>query len=249
VRDYIGVLDRDKSNRRFAKALMASTAIHALVAGALAMASPWQGPTSAGPRRSSDAVIWVAGVEDATDFPYWDEPERPLDEPEPDEPVLVEEPLPTVAPTRSEPRLDPAPVADSDHVWELLRDRTFARPAPPPEDPAHATELASAPTPAPEPEATAGPSTEEPLLLHRPAPRYPRNAQRMGWQGTVLCRLTVLPDGSVERVAVLASCGHTILDDAAVAALLRWRFRPGVGRGSAAPWVTRHRVTFRLPEG
>ena len=222
---------------------MASTGIHALVAGALAAASPWEAPSNASSRRSREAVIWVAGVEGLSGFPRWVELERPLDEPDPEEPVLVEEESQAPVPV-PDPRLDPEPVADVDPLREIPLDRTFARPAPQPR-----TRTSEDRVRASESEAAAAPPTTEPLLIHCPAPRYPRNAQRLGWQGTVLCRITVRPDGSVERVVVMKSCGHRILDDAAVEALLLWCFRPGSRGGFPETREVLHRVSFRLPEG
>jgi len=57
-------------------------------------------------------------------------------------------------------------------------------------------------------------------------PAYPAGALARREQGTVLIRLFIAPDGSVARVATLASSGYPELDGAAAAALARWHFLP-----------------------
>ncbi|WP_232287426.1 energy transducer TonB [Anaeromyxobacter dehalogenans] len=48
---------------------------------------------------------------------------------------------------------------------------------------------------------------------------YPAAAELMGWSGTVRVGFTILTDGSVADVRVLASSGHGVLDRAALAAV------------------------------
>ncbi len=57
-------------------------------------------------------------------------------------------------------------------------------------------------------------------------PVYPRIARESGWEGTVLVRLSVQPDGSPDFITVRKSSGHPVLDHAAVDAIKRWRFLP-----------------------
>jgi TonB family protein len=59
-------------------------------------------------------------------------------------------------------------------------------------------------------------------------PDYPRTAQEAGWEGTVMLRVEVLPDGNAGSVSVQRTSGHAILDDAALTAVQRWRFRPAM---------------------
>jgi protein TonB len=59
-------------------------------------------------------------------------------------------------------------------------------------------------------------------------PDYPRSAQEAGWEGTVMLRVEVLPDGNAGRVSVQRTSGHAILDDAALTAVQRWRFSPAM---------------------
>jgi len=64
-----------------------------------------------------------------------------------------------------------------------------------------------------------------PLLLSRVTPDYPRQARRQGVEGLVVLEAILNLEGQIEDdIKVLQSV--PLLDDAAVQALRRWRFRP-----------------------
>jgi len=63
-------------------------------------------------------------------------------------------------------------------------------------------------------------------------PEYPRQARRRGWQGVVDLRLRLNGAGRVTAVEIARESGFSVLDDAAVAAARRSRFRLGGGRVS-----------------
>jgi len=64
-----------------------------------------------------------------------------------------------------------------------------------------------------------------PLLLSRVTPDYPRLARRQGVEGLVVLEAILNLEGQIEDdIKVLQSI--PLLDDAAVQALRRWRFRP-----------------------
>lgn len=107
---------------------------------------------------------------------------------------------------------DPASAANSDRPRII---EAPARPAPPPVAPA-------APAPG---------DRAQPQPLSTPAPRYPREALRMGAGGTVRITVTVAADGSVERQALTESSGNRHLDRAALEAVRRWRFQPATRNG------------------
>ena len=88
--------------------------------------------------------------------------------------------------------------------------------------------------------------TADPLLLAGDPPSYPRQAVRMGWQGVVVCRISVERDGSVSAVRVEESSGHRVLDDAALEAVRGWRFRPAVAAGAPVRRDVLHAVRFEL---
>jgi protein TonB len=73
--------------------------------------------------------------------------------------------------------------------------------------------------------------------LQNPKPAYPPLSRRLGEQGKVTVRALIGADGAVKSASVGQSSGHPRLDDAAVAAVLKWRFVPGKRGGIAeAMW-------------
>jgi len=87
----------------------------------------------------------------------------------------------------------------------------------------------------------------EPRLLPDSAPaRYPDRARRRGLEGTVVLRLRVAADGTVERVEVATSSGHEILDRAAEEAAPKWRYEPALRDGVAIAYDVRQPVEFTL---
>ena len=79
-----------------------------------------------------------------------------------------------------------------------------------------------------------------------PRPPYPPLALRMGWEGAVICLISVGPDGRVVGVQLETSSGHAALDQAALRGVRRWRFRPGLRNGEPAQMDVRKRVLFQL---
>jgi protein TonB len=77
-------------------------------------------------------------------------------------------------------------------------------------------------------------------------PAYPAAARRRGEQGRVLVRADVSADGAPLAVMVAQSSGHTVLDEAAVAAVRHWQFIPGTSGGQAVRAVALVPVQFRL---
>ncbi|MBK1732578.1 hypothetical protein CKO41_12425 [Thiococcus pfennigii] len=74
--------------------------------------------------------------------------------------------------------------------------------------------------------------------LNNPAPAYPREARRLGHQGTVRLRVLVTAEGRAADVQIAGSSGVTSLDEAALRAVRRWRFTPARHGGHAsAAWV------------
>ena len=82
--------------------------------------------------------------------------------------------------------------------------------------------------------------------LTNPLPPYPRQARRLGQQGTVLLRVRVAADGRALAVEVLVSSGHEILDDAARDTVARWRFHPARQGSSEVEGTVEVPVVFRL---
>jgi len=69
-----------------------------------------------------------------------------------------------------------------------------------------------------------------PSYLHKVLPSYPRFAQRLGKEGTVLLRLTLDESGALKAVEIVERAGYGF-DEAAVAAVRASRFRPAMHHG------------------
>lgn len=69
--------------------------------------------------------------------------------------------------------------------------------------------------------------------LNNPAPDYPGMAKRAGEEGRVLLQVLVSADGAAESVELEMSSGFERLDNAAIAAVSRWRFVPARKGGQA----------------
>ena len=68
---------------------------------------------------------------------------------------------------------------------------------------------------------------KKPVVTNRAAPRYPHEMKRNGISGTVVLRFIVDSRGDVVDVDVVSSADPEF-SKAAVEAMLRWKFRPGV---------------------
>ena len=82
------------------------------------------------------------------------------------------------------------------------------------------------PAPAPVVEEKITAARADAAYLNNPAPDYPAAAMRQGLQGTVRLRVLVLPDGSPGTINIEKSSGKKLLDDAALAAVQKWKFVP-----------------------
>jgi TonB family protein len=88
-------------------------------------------------------------------------------------------------------------------------------------------------------------SVTEPVLLWKIEPEYTDEARRAKIQGTVVLHIEVDTRGQAQNITVRQSLGLG-LDERAIEAVQRWRFRPGYRNGK--PWVTAAmvQVNFRL---
>ena len=107
---------------------------------------------------------------------------------------------------------------------------------------------------APAPAAPPAPVVEEKVTapsagadyLNNPAPESPEIAMDRGWEGKVLMKVHVQPDGRPDSVSVIKSSGQKVLDDAAVKTVNKWSFVPAKrGDTPIAGWVTVP-ITFNL---
>src|SRR5262245_28492069 len=85
--------------------------------------------------------------------------------------------------------------------------------------------------PAPTPVAASPRVVTDVAYIEPPQPKYPPESRRSGEEGLVVLRVLINEIGSVARIDIERSSGHTRLDDAACAAVKRARFRPYVENG------------------
>lgn len=117
------------------------------------------------------------------------------------------------------------------------------------EKPAPAPVEKAMPSPLP-PVPAAAPALEPPRFdlayLNNPAPTYPIFAKRSREQGVVMLRVRVDASGNVEGIELHKSSGFQRLDDAALAAVKRWRFVPARSGERAVAGVALVPVHFQL---
>jgi TonB family protein len=86
-----------------------------------------------------------------------------------------------------------------------------------------------------------------PTVLSEVKPSYTADAMRQKIQGIVMVEAVVMPDGGVGQVQVVRSLDPTFgLDQEAVKAVRRWRFRPGTRFGQPVPVLVEIELTFTL---
>ena len=80
-------------------------------------------------------------------------------------------------------------------------------------------------------------------------PPYPVIARRVGWEGQVTLRLTVLTDGHVGAAEVVTSSGRTDLDQTAQAWIVsHWIYKPALDNGSPTVGQALATVVFSLKD-
>ena len=82
------------------------------------------------------------------------------------------------------------------------------------------------------------PGITPPVTDRAPQPAYPAASRKRGEQGVVLLKIEVLTNGRVGQAEVEKSSGYALLDEAALATVERWRFKPAMkGRETVICWV------------
>lgn len=86
-----------------------------------------------------------------------------------------------------------------------------------------------------------------PTVIESVSPRYTVDAMRARVQGSVWIECVVLGDGTVGDARVMRSLDPRFgLDEAAIAAAKRWRFRPGRLNGQPVPVIVTIELTFTV---
>lgn len=89
-------------------------------------------------------------------------------------------------------------------------------------------------------------AVSEPVLVKEVEPDYPEELREQGVQGTVTVRYTVDENGKVTDAGVARSSGSDVLDDAALRAIRRFRYRPAQQNGQPRPFQKTKQIVFRL---
>jgi len=90
-----------------------------------------------------------------------------------------------------------------------------------------------------------GGGVSAPVPVYRPEPEYSEEARKAKWQGAVLLSIVVDENGVPQDIKVVRSIGLG-LDQKAIEAVQKWRFKPGVKDGKAVPVFANIEVNFRL---
>jgi TonB family protein len=91
----------------------------------------------------------------------------------------------------------------------------------------------------------AGGGVSAPTLLSKVEPEYSEEARKAKYQGVVLLYVEVDPSGRAINIRVLHSLGLG-LDEKAMEAVRKWRFKPGVRDGRPVTVQAQIEVNFRL---
>jgi len=86
----------------------------------------------------------------------------------------------------------------------------------------------------------------KPELMMLVPPVYPRDAEKKKIEGSVKLRIHVTTTGTVDAVQIVTSSGLKSMDDAAVKAAKKTRFRPGIKDGRRTPMWIYYPIQFAL---
>ena len=89
---------------------------------------------------------------------------------------------------------------------------------------------------------------QPPRPLARLNPTYPPLARLRGIEGVVQVVFTVTADGATKDIDVVDSAPGTTFVNAAVQAVRRWRFLPGMRNGDAVPVRVRQDIVFQMEQ-
>lgn len=125
-----------------------------------------------------------------------------------------------------------------DELMEITRDPNATRSA----DAVTATPALTTPA-AP---ATAVLPSSNADYLNNPAPSYPAISRRLGEQGKVVIRVLIGKDGMPQQGDIHQSSGYARLDQAALRAVMGWRYVPGQRDGMAQDMWFNVPINFAL---
>jgi periplasmic protein TonB len=86
----------------------------------------------------------------------------------------------------------------------------------------------------------------KPLYKSNPPPEYPAIARKRNLEGTVIVLAKISRKGRALEVKIDQSCGHSLLDSAALDAVKAWEFEPGKRRDEPIESMVKLPITFVL---
>lgn len=90
-----------------------------------------------------------------------------------------------------------------------------------------------------------GGAVSAPVLLYKVEPEYSEEARKAKYQGVVVLKVVVDPTGRVVNPQIVRSLGLG-LDEKAIEAVRKWKFRPGYKDGKPVSVIAEIEVSFRL---
>jgi TonB family protein len=90
-----------------------------------------------------------------------------------------------------------------------------------------------------------GGGVSDPVPIFKPEPEYSEEARKAKFQGSVLLSIVIDENGKTRDVRVLRPLGLG-LDEKAIEAVLKWRFRPSQKDGRPVAVTANVEVNFRL---
>jgi periplasmic protein TonB len=90
-----------------------------------------------------------------------------------------------------------------------------------------------------------GGGVSSPAVLSKVEPEYSEEARKAKWQGVVVLQIVVDEHGMPQAMRVMRSLGLG-LDQKALEAVGKWRFKPGMKDGKPVPVIATVEVNFRL---
>jgi TonB family protein len=90
-----------------------------------------------------------------------------------------------------------------------------------------------------------GGGVSAPVPIFKPEPEYSEEARKAKYQGSVTLSIVILPDGSTSNIRVIRPLGLG-LDEKAIEAVQKWRFRPSLKDGKPVAVSANVEVNFRL---
>lgn len=90
-----------------------------------------------------------------------------------------------------------------------------------------------------------GGGVSSPVPIYKPEPEYSEEARKAKFQGAVLLSIVILPDGTTTNIRVIRPLGLG-LDEKAIEAVQKWRFRPSMKDGKPVAVSANVEVNFRL---